>query len=117
MKLADTVDMMNSDDFKERFRAEYFQLSNRIESLSNMLTKYRESLSNMLIKYRAGTLDFTPKYTIKLLDAQMNAMIIYRTHLEERAKIEGISLDESVKEVVDDKKENVPDDKITVSGK
>lgn len=26
MKLADTVEMMNSEDYKERFKAEYYQL-------------------------------------------------------------------------------------------
>ena len=83
MKLNDTVEMMNSNDFKERFKAEYFQLSNRIEGLSNML-----------INYRKGTLNFTPKCDIKILDGQMQSMIIYKTHLTERAKIEGINLEE-----------------------
>lgn len=83
MELKDTVTMMNSADYKERFRAEYFQLANRIDGLSNMTEKYRK-----------GTLTFTPKCTQKLLDAQLNSMIIYKTHLTERAKIEGISLDE-----------------------
>lgn len=83
MKLSDTVEMMTSEDFRERFRAEYFQLSNRIEGLSKMLENYR-----------AGTLNFTPKCSIKLLDCQLNSMIIYKTHLEERARIEGISLEE-----------------------
>lgn len=85
MKLSDTVDMMNSIDFKERFRAEYFQLSNRVDGLSSMLEKYRK-----------GTLTFTPKCSLKILDNQLNSMIIYKTHLEERAKIESISLDETV---------------------
>ena len=83
MKLNDTVEMMNSNDFKERFKAEYFQLSNRIEGLSNMLVNYRQ-----------GTLNFTPKCDIKILDGQLQSMIIYKTHLTERAKIEGINLEE-----------------------
>lgn len=85
MKLSDTVTMMNSDDYKERFRAEYFQLKNRIEGLDKMLDGYRK-----------GTLNFEPKCTLKMLDGQIGAMKIYRTHLEERAKIEGISLEEVV---------------------
>lgn len=88
MKLQDTIKMMNSDDFKERFRAEYFQLQNRIEGLDKML-----------VDYRAGTLKFEPKCTIKMLDGQMRVMIMYRTHLEERAKIEGISLEEAIPDV------------------
>lgn len=87
MKLSETVDMMNSGDFKERFRAEYFQLTNRIDGLSKMLDNYRK-----------GTLNFTPKCSIKLLDGQLRSMIMYKTHLEERAKIEEISLDENITE-------------------
>lgn len=85
MKLSDTVTMMNSSDFKERFRAEYFQLKNRIEGLDKMLDGYRKD-----------TLNFTPKCTLKMLDGQFNAMKMYKTHLEERAKIECISLEEVV---------------------
>ena len=96
MKLADTVIMMNSTGFKERFRAEYFQLQNRIEGLDKMLDSYRKN-----------TLTFTPKSSIKLLDGQMRAMIVYRTHLEERAKIEEIDLSEIVTvKPVDTKTEN-----------
>ena len=90
MNLSDTVTMMNSTDYKERFRGEYFQLSNRVEGLSKMLDGYRK-----------GTLTFTPKCTMKLLDAQLNSMIIYKTHLEERAKIESISLEEVIEKVPD----------------
>ena len=93
MKLTDTVKMMNSTDYKERFRAEYFQLINRIDDLGAML-----------IKYRKGTLTFEPKCTLKLLDGQFSSMKIYATHLTERAKIEGISLEETIE---------VPDGKTT----
>ena len=83
MKLTDTMIMMNSTDFQERFRAEYFQLQNRIDGLSKMLDKYR-----------SNTLPFEPKCSIKILDGQMNSMISYKTHLEVRAKIENIDLSE-----------------------
>ena len=85
MKIQDTIKMMTSEDFKERFRAEYFQLVNRIEKFSITLDGYRKN-----------TLKFIPKCTLKLLDGQMNTMIMYRTHLEESAKIEGISLEEVI---------------------
>ena len=39
MKLSDTVEMMNSTDYKERFKAEYYQLKTRICGLENMLAK------------------------------------------------------------------------------
>lgn len=85
MKLSDTIKMMNSDDYKERFRAEYFQLQNRISSFDKTLSDYRKN-----------DLKFETKCTLKLMDGQMNAMIIYRTHLEAVAKVEGISLEEIV---------------------
>ena len=92
MKLQDTIKGMTSQDHKERFRAEYFQLINRIDGLGAML-----------IKYRKGTLPFTPKCSIKLLDGQFNAMKMYATHLKERAKIEEISLEEIIETTPDPK--------------
>lgn len=85
MDLKDTIVIMTSSDFKERFRAEYFQLKNRVEGLSVMLDRYRKN-----------QLDFRPKCSIKLLDGQLNAMKSYMTHLTERAKIEGIDLSEII---------------------
>ena len=37
MKLQDTVDLMLGADFKDRFKAEYYQLDNRIVGLQRML--------------------------------------------------------------------------------
>ena len=37
MQLKDTVEMMNSEDYKERFKAEYYQLSIRLYNLTSML--------------------------------------------------------------------------------
>ena len=85
MKLQDTVKLMNSDDHKERFRAEYFQLINRIESFDKTLDDYRK-----------GKLKFETKCTLKMMDGQMNTMIMYRTHLEAAAKVEGINLEEII---------------------
>lgn len=81
MKLNETIEMMNSDDYKERFRAEYLQLKIRINGLSNMLKKYKE-----------GTLTFKPSCSYDLLNGQLKAMKIYADYLEERAKIELITL-------------------------
>lgn len=49
MTLKDTVEMMNSDDYKERFKAEYYQLEIRVNGLKKMLYKWDN-----------GELDFTP---------------------------------------------------------
>lgn len=81
MKLNETVEMMNSEDYKERFKAEYFQLMIRMVGLSNMLKKYKE-----------GTLNFIPKCSYDLLNGQYKAMDMYAKYLEERAVIEGIDL-------------------------
>ncbi|MFR1823852.1 MULTISPECIES: crAss001_48 related protein [Clostridium] len=81
MELKDTVQMMESVDYKERFKAEYLQLKIRINGLRNMLKKYK-----------AGTLPFTPSCSYDLLNGQLKAMELYATYLEERAEIEGIDL-------------------------
>lgn len=83
MELKDTVELMTSADYKERFRAEYFQLRKRMIGLSKMLTKYK-----------AGTLNFTPKCSYDLLKAQLKSMELYASYLEERAIIEDINLRE-----------------------
>ena len=81
MVLKDTIDLMNSSDFKERFKAEYYQLKIRHEGLSKMLKGYRE-----------GTLDFTPNCSYDLLHTQLVYMECYMNVLEERAKVEDIEL-------------------------
>ena len=81
MKLNETVKMMNSADYKERFKAEYLQLKIRMEGLSAMLKKYKN-----------GTLDFTPSCSYDLLNAQFKTMDLYASYLEERAEIEDIDL-------------------------
>lgn len=81
MKLTDTVASMNSDDFKDRFRAEYLQLTIRLSKLEKMLCEMK-----------AGTLNFTPKCSYELLHEQAVYMKQYKRVLEERAKIEGIYL-------------------------
>ena len=53
MKLKETVEMMNSADYKERFKAEVYQLENRINGLTRMLIKYKNG------KYRI--IDFKTK--------------------------------------------------------
>lgn len=79
MELKDTIEMMNSADYKERFKAEYHQ------------TKIRyEKLHKMIVKYEAGTLNFTPKCSLELLKEQKKHMGMYLNCLEIRAEIEGI---------------------------
>ena len=42
MGLNDTVEMMGSSDYKERFRAEYLQLKNRMNGGLGAMKKYKE---------------------------------------------------------------------------
>ena len=81
MKLNETVEMMNSADYKERFKAEYEQLRIRMDGLCNMLEKYK-----------AGALSFKPSCSYDLLNGQLKAMKLYASYLKERAKIEKIDL-------------------------
>lgn len=82
MELRNTVDLMNSEDYNDRFKAEYFQ------------TKIRyDKLHKMLVKRAAGTLDFEPKCSVALLTEQKRYMGEYLRVLETRAEIEGISLE------------------------
>ncbi len=79
--LKDTVDLMNSGDYQDRFKAEYFQTKIRLEKLHNML-----------IKMDAGTLDFTPNSPKNVLQMQENYMRQYLNQLEVRAQYEHIEL-------------------------
>lgn len=80
-ELRDTIEMMNSKDYKERFKAEYMQLKVRMGGLSEMLRKYKE-----------GTLTFKPSCSYDLLNAQFRAMDLYASFLEDRAIAENIEL-------------------------
>lgn len=81
MELLDTVKFMESDDYKERFKAEYLQ------------TKIRyDKLLKMIVKYESNTLDFEPSCSIELLKKQASTMGQYLYCLEMRAEIEGIEL-------------------------
>lgn len=82
MELKETVEMMCSGDYKERFKAEYLQLKIRMIGLNNMLEQYKE-----------GTLTFTPSCSYDLLKGQFKAMDLYASYLEERVALEGVELD------------------------
>ncbi len=81
-ELVETIELMKSEDYKERFKAEYFQ------------TKIRyQKLHTMLIKNEAGKLEFKPVTPIPMLMNQKRYMGEYLRCLEIRAEIEGISLE------------------------
>lgn len=81
MTLKDTVEMMNSDDYKERFKAEYYQLVTRYRSLKSMVTKWDD-----------GTLNFEPTCPRNIYNTQIKVMVDYIAVLKARAVMEGIDL-------------------------
>ena len=81
MQLKDTVEMMNSKDVKERFKAEYYQLLFRLNVLRSMLYKWKNNM-----------LDFEPKYPKEILESQVIFMQGYIGILRLRAEIEEIDL-------------------------
>lgn len=82
MKLADTVEMMNSSDYKERFKAEYAQLAIRYYGLRNMLEKWDN-----------GILEFEPTCPRSTYNLQIKAMTDYIAVLEARAVMENVDLE------------------------
>lgn len=81
MELKETVEMMNSADYKERFKAEYQQV----------VIRYRK-LAAMLEKWDNGELNFTPTCPRSTYNMQVRAMTDYIAVLEARAVMEGVEL-------------------------
>lgn len=69
-ELKDTVELMNSEDYKERFKAEYLQTKIRYEKLQKITAK-----------------------GLPVLNDQKRYMAEYLRCLEIRAEIEGITLE------------------------
>ena len=76
MNILDTISLMQSKEYKDRAKAEYYQLKIRWNNLQALLVKYRE-----------GTLGFTPNCPYDLLHAQLVYMKGYLSILEERIKL------------------------------
>lgn len=81
MELKDTIDLMTSSDYKDRFKAEYYQVKIRAEKLDKLLRDYCDD-----------KLDFIPSSPIYLLHGQLVDMNKYMDRLELRAEAEGIKL-------------------------
>lgn len=85
MELKETVELMNSEDYKERFVAEYHQVKIRYEKLKNFCNKIE--VETMLGK--EVTKHDCP---LELLREQQKYMGLYLSVLEKRALIENIVL-------------------------
>lgn len=81
MELKNTIELMTSSDYNDRFKAEYHQLCIRIDKLEAMLEKYENN-----------QLDFVPKCSYELLNSQLEAMYNYKDCLLERAIIEDVNI-------------------------
>lgn len=81
-ELEDTIELMTSNDYKERFKAEFWQLSIRYHKLKDIVTKAEVNL-----------LDYRPTCPLYILRIQMEEMKEYMKTLQERAEIEGIDLE------------------------
>ena len=80
--LQETVDLMLSDDWRDRFKAEYYQLEHRYIKLSEFLVnadlgKVEEAEQGANLHYR---------------HEQLNGMRMYLSALRNTAKAEGIEL-------------------------
>lgn len=82
MELNDTIDMMTSEDYKEQFKAEYYQVKIRFCKLAEMLDKWDEDM-----------LEFKPTCPKWMYQDQLAIMSDYLEILEERAKLENIEID------------------------
>lgn len=76
---------MQSNDYKERFKAEYLQLVIRYKGLKAMIEKWDK-----------GTLAFNPTCPRSTYNMQINAMSEYIAILEARAVMEDIDLESEV---------------------
>ena len=81
VQLSETAVMMNSADYKERFKAEYYQLETRYIKLNAMVEKWDK-----------GELNFVPTCPRATYDFQLKAMKEYLGILQIRAKMEGVEL-------------------------
>ena len=80
-ELRDTIVMMNSEDYKERFKAEYYQVVIRYQKLKSMLDKWD-----------SDQLEFTTTCPRSTYNMQITAMTDYIAVLEARAVMEGVEL-------------------------
>ncbi len=81
MELKDTIELMKSSDWKERFIAEYLQAKIRYEKLHNLF-----------IKREVGKCDFNTPISLESWKTQVSHMGLYIYELEKQAVLHGIEL-------------------------
>ena len=90
MELNNTVELMNSSDYRDRFKAEYYQTKIRYEKLKKFNTKIEAAYAIHMTKKDVEV----PKHDCpdSILNDQQRVMGQYLHILELRAEIEGIDL-------------------------
>lgn len=83
MELKDTIDMMTSEDYKERFRGEFYQLEIRAKKLLAFIRKCEDAQIE-------GKEEPKHDCPLSLLRAQFDAMAEYLGILRKRALIENV---------------------------
>lgn len=78
MELKDTVDLMLSEDYKDRLKAEYYQLKIRIEKLEATIKGCESG-------------EIRTDSPLELFRQQLDYMINYKGILEQRASYEGVT--------------------------
>lgn len=81
-ELKETVDLMLSDDYIDRFKAEYYQLENRFIKLSSMIKNWDK-------------LSFTPNMSKVFYIEQLHSMALYLHYLIVRSQVEKVKLDKA----------------------
>ena len=79
--LNETIELMTSSDYKDRFKAEYYQLEYRYNKLKKMLEDWD-----------ADKLSFTPTCNRDIYTSQIVSMGVYINVLRQRAEIENVEL-------------------------
>ena len=80
-ELQKSIQLMISEDYKDRFKAEYIQLKNRYDNLNKMIDNWDKN-----------NLNFTPTCPREIYIMQIESMKRYLDILIIRAKLENIEL-------------------------
>lgn len=81
MELKDTIDLMTSPDWKDRFLAEYLQVKIRYEKLHRLI-----------VRREVGMIDFNTSIPLESWKEQAKHMGLYLNELEKQAVLHGIEL-------------------------
>lgn len=81
MELDKIIELLKSDDYKERAKGEYYFVKDKYEKLHRAI-----------IRREAGTLVFESNCTLDQWKSQAKAMGEYLYHLELKAAVDGINL-------------------------